>query len=398
MSRKELSDLEQEYFRVCANISLDAIRDNIKKGKALLAPGTKMMGVVKADAYGHGAVPVAKAIEDLVDAYGVAMPEEGVELRKAGLTKPIVILGYTAPEMAELAIRYDIIMAVFQSEIAGQYNEIAKKLNKTAKVHIKLDTGMSRIGYLCCEESLEDIEKIAKLSHVEIDGMFTHFSKADELDKTFAKNQLKKYMEFAEQLKERGIALPCRHVCNSAGIIDIPEGNLEMVRFGVTLYGMYPTDEVTKERMPVTPAMEVKTHISYIKTLPAGVGIGYSGTYVTEKETKVATLSVGYGDGYPRGLSNAGRVLIHGKSAPILGRICMDQCMVDVTDIPEAKQGDTVTLMGRDGDDFISAEEIGATVGNSFHYEVVCDISKRVPRIYYRDGKIVEIVSYLPRE
>ena len=398
MSRKELSDLEQEYFRVCANISLDAIRDNIKKGKALLAPGTKMMGVVKADAYGHGAVPVAKAIEDLVDAYGVAMPEEGVELRKAGLTKPIVILGYTAPEMAELAIRYDIIMAVFQSEIAGQYNEIAKKLNKTAKVHIKLDTGMSRIGYLCCEESLEDIEKIAKLSHVEIDGMFTHFSKADELDKTFAKNQLKKYMEFAEQLKERGIALPCRHVCNSAGIIDIPEGNLEMVRFGVTLYGMYPTDEVKKERMPVTPAMEVKTHISYIKTLPAGVGIGYSGTYVTEKETKVATLSVGYGDGYPRGLSNAGRVLIHGKSAPILGRICMDQCMVDVTDIPEAKQGDTVTLMGRDGDDFISAEEIGATVGNSFHYEVVCDISKRVPRIYYRDGKIVEIVSYLPRE
>ena len=389
---------EFEYFRVCANISLDAIRDNIKKGRALLAPGTKMMGVVKADAYGHGAVPVAKAIEDLVDAYGVAMPEEGVELRKAGLTKPIVILGYTAPQMAELAIRYDIIMAVFQSEIAIQYNEIAKKLKKCAKVHIKLDTGMSRIGYLCNEESLVDIEKIAKLSNVEIEGMFTHFSKADETDKTFARNQFKKYMDFADKLQARGIVLPCKHVCNSAGIIDIPEGDLDMVRFGVTMYGMYPTDEVTKERMPVTPAMEVKTHISYIKTLPAGVGIGYSGTFVTEKKTRVATLSVGYGDGYPRGLSNAGRVLIHGKSAPILGRICMDQCMVDVTEIPEAKQGDMVTLMGRDGEDFISAEEIGATVGNSFHYEVVCDISKRVPRIYYRDGKIVEIVSYLPRE
>lgn len=389
---------ELEYFRVCANISLDAIRDNIEKGRALLAPGTKMMGVVKADAYGHGAVPVAKAIDDLVDAYGVAMPEEGVELRKAGLSKPIIILGYTAPELAELAIRYDITMAVFQSEIAMRYNEAAKKLNKKAKVHIKLDTGMSRIGYLCQEESLEDIEKIAKLSNVEIEGMFTHFSKADELDKTFAKNQFKKYMEFAEALRARGINLACKHVCNSAGIIDIPEGDLDMVRFGVTMYGMYPTDEVTKERMPVSPAMEVKTHISHIKTLPAGVGIGYSGTYVTEKETKVATLSVGYGDGYPRGLSNAGRVLIHGKSAPILGRICMDQCMVDVTDIPEARQGDIVTLMGRDGDDFISAEEIGATVGNSFHYEVVCDISKRVPRIYYRDGKIVEIVSFLPRE
>lgn len=390
--------MKPEYFRVCANISLDAIRDNIKRGKVLLAPGTKMMGVVKADAYGHGAVPVAKAIEDLVDAYGVAMPEEGVELRKAGLTKPIVILGYTAPEMAELAIRYDITMAVFQSEIAMQYNEIAKQLNKCAKVHIKLDTGMSRIGYLCREESLSDIEKIATLSHVEIDGMFTHFSKADEADKTFAKNQLKQYMEFAGALEARGISIPCKHVCNSAGIIDIPEGDLDMVRFGVTMYGMYPTDEVTKDRMPVTPAMEVKTHISYIKTLPAGIGIGYSGTYVTEKETKVATLSVGYGDGYPRGMSNIGRVLIHGKSAPILGRICMDQCMVDVTGIPEAKQGDVVTLMGRDGEDFISAEEIGATVGNSFHYEVVCDISKRVPRIYYRDGKIVEIVSFLPRE
>ena len=389
---------ELEYFRVCANISLDAIRDNIEKGRALLAPGTKMMGVVKADAYGHGAVPVARAIEDLVDAYGVSMPEEGVELRQAGLTKPIIILGYTAPEVAELAIRYDITMAVFQSEIAERYNEIAKKLNKTAKVHIKLDTGMSRIGYLCRDESLLDIEKIAKLSNIQIDGMFTHFSKADELDKTFARNQFKKYMEFAAALEARGITLPCKHVCNSAGIIDIPEGDLDMVRFGVTLYGMYPTDEVTKERMPVTPAMEVKTHISYIKTLPPGVGISYSGTFVTEKETRVATLSVGYGDGYPRGLSNAGRVLIHGKSAPILGRICMDQCMVDVTDIPEAKQGDVVTLMGRDGDDFISAEEIGATVGNSFHYEVVCDISKRVPRVYYRDGKIVEIVSFLPRE
>jgi len=289
-------------------------------------------------------------------------------------------------------------MAVFQSEIAGQYNAIAKKLNKTAKVHIKLDTGMSRIGYLCCEESLDDIEKIKQLSHVEIEGMFTHFSKADEADKTFAKNQLRKYLDFAAALEARGVKLSCKHVCNSAGIMDIPEGDLDMVRFGVTMYGMYPTDEVTKERMPVTPAMEVKTHIAYIKTLPAGVGISYSGTYVTNRETRVATLSVGYGDGYPRGLSNAGRVLIHGKSAPILGRICMDQCMVDVTDIPEAKQGDEVTLLGKDGDDFISAEEIGATVGNSFHYEVVCDISKRVPRIYYRNGKIVEIISFLPRE
>lgn len=384
------------YFRVSANVSLDAARENIKKGRKLLKPDTKLMAVVKADAYGHGAVPLAKAIDDLVDAYAVAIPEEGAELRRAGITKPVLILGYTAPEMAELAIKNELIMAVFSLETAKQYNEIAERLGMAAKVHIKLDTGMSRIGYLCEEESVEEIAEMVKLPYVAVDGMFTHFSKADEPDKTFARNQLKKYLDFSDRLTERGITLKCRHVCNSAGIIDIPEGDLDMVRMGISLYGMYPTDDVNKEAMPVTPIMEIKTHISMIKTLPAGVGIGYSGTYVTKKETRLATIPVGYGDGYPRGLSNAGRVLIHGKSAPICGRICMDQCMVDVTEIPEAKQGDEVTLLGRDGEEFISAEEIGATVGNSFHYEVVCDIGRRVPRVYYRDGKIVEIRSLLP--
>ncbi len=389
-------DLEHRYFRVCANISLDAIRDNIKKGRELLGPETRLMAVVKADAYGHGAVPVAWAIDDLVDAYAVAIPEEGAELRQEGITKPVLVLGYTAPELAASAIRQDIMLSVFQSETAEAYGKLARELGTTAKVHIKLDTGMSRIGYLCNEQSLADIERIAKLPDIKIEGMFTHFAKADEADKSFAKEQYKKYMEFAEQLWQRGIRIPVRHVCNSAGMIDLPESDLDMVRFGITMYGMYPTDDVTKERLPVTPAMELKTHISFVKTLPAGVGIGYSGTFVTCRETKVATLPIGYGDGYPRGLSNRGRVLIHGKSAPILGRICMDQCMVDVTDIPEAVQGDTVTLMGRDGEEFISAEEIGATVGNSFHYEVVCDVGKRVPRVYYKDGKPVSVREFLP--
>ncbi len=389
-------DLEHRYFRVCANISLDAIRDNIKKGRELLEPETRLMAVVKADAYGHGAVPVAWAIDDLVDAYAVAIPEEGAELRQAGITKPVLVLGYTAPELAASAIRQDIMLSVFQSETAEAYGKLARELGTTAKVHIKLDTGMSRIGYLCNEQSLADIERIAKLPDIKIEGMFTHFAKADEADKSFAKEQYKKYMEFAEQLWQRGIRIPVRHVCNSAGMIDLPESDLDMVRFGITMYGMYPTDDVTKERLPVTPAMELKTHISFVKTLPARVGIGYSGTFVTCRETKVATLPIGYGDGYPRGLSNRGRVLIHGRSAPILGRICMDQCMVDVTDIPEAVQGDTVTLMGRDGEEFISAEEIGATVGNSFHYEVVCDVGKRVPRVYYKDGKPVSVREFLP--
>ncbi len=388
--------MNEKLSRVCAVVNLDAIRQNVINGKKLVKPGTKFMAVVKADAYGHGAVQVAHALYDLVDAYAVAIVEEGVELRRSGITQPILTLGFTDPALAKLAILNDISMAAFRLDTVEEYDRIAAELGKKAKIHIALDTGMSRIGYLCSTEeeiqnSISEIIKISKLENVYIEGMFTHFSKADEADKTFARNQYARYMRFSEALHEQGIEIPVKHVCNSAGVIDIPEGDLDMVRFGITTYGMYPTDDVTKERLPVTPAMELKTMISFIKTLPKGVGIGYSGTYVTERETRLATLPVGYGDGYPRGLSNAGRVLIHGKSAPIRGRICMDQCMIDVTDIPEAREGDIVTLMGRDGDDFISAEEIGATVGNSFHYEVVCDISKRVPRVYMQGGKIVSV-------
>ncbi len=388
--------MTDRFFRVQANVNLDAIRSNILAGKNVIKPGTKMMAVVKADAYGHGAVPVARAVDDIVDAYAVAIVEEGVELRRAGITKPILILGYTFPELCEEAIKNDIAMAAFDYDTVKAYDEAAGKLNRKAIIHIKLDTGMRRIGYLCDTEEevkagVDDIKRIAELKNVCIEGMFTHFSKADEADKTFAREQFAKYMRFADALKENGIEIPIKHVCNSAGVIDIPEANLDMVRFGITTYGMYPTDDVTKERVPVKPAMEIKTHISMMKTLSEGIGIGYSGTYVTKAATRVATIPVGYGDGFPRGLSNTGRVLINGKSAPILGRICMDQCMVDVSGIPEAKVGDVVTLMGVDGNDFISAEEIGLTVGNSFHYEVVCDISKRVPRVYYKDGKIVEV-------
>ncbi|MCR5585125.1 MAG: alanine racemase [Lachnospiraceae bacterium] len=389
--------MNNDFHRVQANINLDAIRQNILNGKKLLKPGTKMMVVVKADAYGHGAFNIVKNVDDISDAYAVAIPEEGVELRKKGATKkPILVLGYTFPELCEEAILNDIALAAFDFETVKSYDEVAAKLNKNAVIHLKLDTGMSRIGYQCdteeqIEKSLEDIKKIYALKHVIVEGMFTHFCKADEPDKTFARGQLAKYLRFAEILKNNGIEIPIKHVCNSAGVIDIPEGDLDMVRFGITTYGMYPTDDVTKERCPVVPAMELKTRISMVKVLPAGTGIGYSGTYVCKEDRRIATIPVGYGDGFPRGLSNAGRVLINGKTAPIRGRICMDQCMVDVTDIPEAHVGSVVTLIGRDGDEFISAEEIGATVGNSFHYEVVCDVAKRVPRVYYRDGKVIAV-------
>ena len=391
--------LDQYLKRTWAEVDLDAIAHNYEMIKKA-AGNAECMCIVKADAYGHGAYNIVKNVDDIADAYAVAIPEEGVELRKKGATKkPILVLGYTFPELCRDAIINDIALAAFDFETVKAYDAAATEIGKNAVIHLKLDTGMSRIGYQCDTEenikkSIEDIKKIQTLGHVTVEGMFTHFCKADEADKTFARGQLKKYMDFADRLEKEGITIPVKHVCNSAGVIDIPEGDLDMVRFGITTYGMYPTDDVTKERCPVIPAMEIKTHISMIKVLKSGTGIGYSGTYVCEGDRRIATIPVGYGDGFPRGLSNLGRVLINGKSAPIRGRICMDQCMVDVTDIPDAKVGSTVTLMGRDGDDFISAEEIGRTVGNSFHYEVVCDISKRVPRVYYRNGKAVAVADH----
>ncbi len=392
--------LDQRYFRVRADISLDAIRGNILAGKKLLPEGTKTMAVVKADAYGHGAVVVARNIEDIVDEFAVAVLEEGLELRQAGIKKPILILGHTDGRIAAKAIENNIQMTVFSLKTAKEYNEISEKLGKKAKLHIKLDTGMNRIGYQvtpeCFNENLSEILKYKDLKNVEIVGIFTHLCKADDEEKDFSEHQVEIFKDFVSKLEEKGMNIPVKHACASAGIIDIPEGDQDMVRFGITMYGMYPSDHVTKEKMPIRPAMELKSEVSFIKTLEAGSGIGYSGTYVTDKREIIATIPVGYGDGYPRALSNKGWVLIQGKKAPIRGRICMDQFMVDITDIPGVKEGDVVTLMGRDGDEVITAETIGELTETSFHYEVVCNVAKRVPRVYTRDGKIIDVKSCLP--
>ena len=260
-------------------------------------------------------------------------------------------------------------------------------------MHLALDTGMSRIGFLDNEESLETILRIAKLPNLEIEGMFTHFARADETDKTPAYVQLKRYNQFADALEKKGIQIPIKHCSNSAGIIRMPESNMDMVRAGITIYGIYPSDEVEREIIKLQPAMEIKSHITYIKEVGPDIGISYGATYVTKEPTMVATIPVGYADGYPRSLSNKGYVLIHGKKAPILGRVCMDQMMVDVTQIPEAKELDEVTLMGRDHGVCLSAEELGRLSGR-FSYEFVCDISKRVPRIYVQDGKVTECKNW----
>ena len=385
----------REYYRVQANINLDAIYENVKNAKELLTTDTKMMAIVKADGYGHGAVEVAKTIDELVDAYGVAILEEGIELRKAGITKPILILGFTSQPQYEAMIDYDIATAIFQKDMAVKMSQIAVSKGKKAKIHIKLDTGMSRIGFALNDKSLNEIIEISKLSGIQIDGCFSHFATMDETDKSKAEKQLTDYLAFTKKIEDAGIVLPVKHISNSAGIMEAPQAHLDMVRDGICLYGLYPSEEVQKEKLQLVPAMEMKAWVSYVKEVEPGVAIGYGGTFVTDRKTKVATVPVGYADGYPRCLSNTGRVLIHGESAPIIGRVCMDQFMVDVTDISPVTEGDMVTLFGRDGNAEISIEEISG-LSYSFNYEFVCDVGKRVPRVFYRHGKVVETRDYYP--
>lgn len=385
----------KEYYRVKADIDLDAIHENVVNAKALTKPGTKLMAIIKADAYGHGAVIVAQTLEDVADAYGVAILEEGIELRQAGINKPILILGYTPAPLYSAMIKYDIATAVFEYDMAKKMSDTAEKMGKKAKVHIKLDTGMSRIGFKQDDESLAVIKKIAELPGIEIEGCFTHFATMDEKDKTKAMKQFERYMDFVKRIEDAGIKIPVKHVSNSAGIIEKPEVNLDMVRDGICVYGMYPSEEVDKTKLNLTPAMEIKSYVSFVKTLKAGVEIGYGGTYTTTGETVVATIPVGYADGYSRALSNRGRVLIKGKSFPIIGRICMDQFMVDISSQADIKQGDEVTLVGRDKDEYISIEEV-SDMSYSFNYEFVCDIGKRIPRVYYRGGKVVATKDFYP--
>lgn len=385
----------KKYYRVQANINLDAVYQNVKQAKKLLKPGTKLMAVIKADGYGHGAVEVAKTIDELADAYGVAILEEGIELRRAGITKPILILGFTPQPQYEAMIDYDIEAAVFQPDMAEKLSQAAVSKGKSAGIHLKLDTGMSRIGFALNDAALSDIIKIAGLPGIRIEGCFSHFARMDEADKTKAMEQFSCYCDFVRRIEDAGINIPVKHISNSAGIIEAPEVHLDMVRDGICVYGLYPSEEVQKERLPLIPAMELKAWVSYVKELDAGVEVGYGGTFTTSRRTRVATIPVGYADGYPRCLSNKGRVLIHGQSAPIIGRVCMDQFMADVTEIGDVSEGDEVTLFGRDGDAKISIEEISG-MSHSFNYEFVCDVGKRVPRVFYRNGKVAGTKDFYP--
>ena len=375
------------HSRIQAEIDLDAMTYNLEHIKKNLAPGTQVIAVLKADGYGHGAVPLARRIQKDPEIWGIAVAtvEEGEELRNAGITKPILILGYTYQEDYQKIAKLDFRPAVFKLSMAKELSKAALEAGKTLKIHIKIDTGMTRIGYRDVKKDVPEILEISKLPGLEIEGIFTHFARADEADKTPALVQYEKFQEFIRALEQEGLHIPMKHCSNSAGIIRMQEANLDAVRAGIILYGLYPSKEVEREPVPLKPLMSLRSHIAYIKTVEPGVEISYGGIFTTVRETRVATIPVGYADGYPRGLSNKGSVLIRGKRAPILGRVCMDQFMVDVTDIPEAEELDQVTLLGKDGEDCITMEELGELSGR-FNYEFACCISKRVPRVYLESG------------
>lgn len=393
---RELQEKLESYQRVWAEVDLDAIWENMVHMKENIAENTKILAVIKTDGYGHGGVPIAKMLEqlDFMFGYAAATYEEAHVLREAGVKKPILILGYTFPYCYEELIREEIRPAVYRRDTVEELAAAAAKVGKKAEVHIKVDTGMGRIGITPDEEGLEFVRFLIEHPELEVEGIFTHFAKSDETDKTSANHQLELFQDFIKKIQtELGITIPVKHCSNSAAILEMPQANMDMVRAGITTYGLYPSEEVSKDIVPLRAAMSLYSHIVYCKTIHAGQSVSYGGLFTAQKDTRVATIPVGYGDGYPRSLSGKGYVLIHGKKAPILGRVCMDQFMVDISEIPEAMDGDKVTLLGMDGTERITAEELGELSGR-FNYEFVCDLGKRIPRVYIQHGEITEVRDY----
>lgn len=381
----------KKYSRVYASVDLDAIASNIEQMKQNLNLQTQIMAVIKADGYGHGAVPIAQMLEriDYIWGFAVATLDEAVVLRNEGIKKPLLVLGCVFPEQYFEMLKNDIRMNVYTEEMARSISEIAEREGLTAHMHIKLDTGMARLGFDVSEDSIDTIAKIAKMKNVCMEGIFTHFAKADESDKSFTENQIRNFMWMTERLEEKGIDFSYKHCANSAAIIDMPEVALNLVRAGISTYGFYPSNEVHTENVSLRPAMSLVSRVVFVKEIKKGTPVSYGGTFIAEEDMKIATIPVGYADGYPRSLSNIGSVIIHGQRAPIVGRVCMDQFMVDVTGIENVRFGDKVTLIGKDGEETICVEELSDLSGR-FHYEFVCDIGKRVPRVYIKGGKIEE--------
>ncbi|EJO5346852.1 alanine racemase [Clostridium botulinum] len=379
---------------VWAEIDLDNLKHNVKQIKKI-CEDKEIIGVIKANAYGHGAMEIAPTLlENGVNRIAVAVLSEAMELRMSGVKSPIMILGYTPPVLGDMLLDNDIEQSIYSYEDALKLSEIAVIKQKILKIHIVVDTGMGRIGFLPTKESVEEVYNISKLPNIKIQGIFSHFSSADESDKDYTFYQMDKYNKFINELEMRKISIPIKHIANSAAIIDLQNTHLDAVRAGIIMYGYYPSNYVLKDKIKLKPVMSLKTSVVHIKRVSSGEYISYGRTFKTNKESIIATLPIGYADGYNRLLSNKGKVIVNGKFAPVVGRVCMDQCMLDVTDIDDLKVGDVVTIMGEENGISYTAEDIATDIG-TISYEVICNINKRVPRVYKTNGKIINVVNYL---
>ena len=379
---------------VWAEIDLDAIKYNIDSIKRRVDT-KELIAVVKADAYGHGALDVSKTlVENGATKLAVAVITEAMELRHGNINTPIMILGYTPLEFAADLINYDIEQTIFDLEYAKKLSEIALILGKKAKVHVALDTGMGRIGFLINDNSLNEILKISSLKGLEVVGIFTHFATSDESDKNYSNKQYKKFTDFNEKLISKGVNIPLKHVSNSGAIIDMPNTYLDGVRAGIVLYGYYPSEDVLKQNLDLKKAISIKTQVAHVKILDKNEYVSYGRKFKTERKSIIATLPIGYADGYSRALTGKAKVIINGKFAPVVGTICMDQCMIDVTDIGDVHVGDEVIVLGKDKDLKFDADDMAKAMG-TINYEVLCMIKQRIPRVYIEDGKVKSIRNYI---
>lgn len=393
--------MEEFLKRTWVQIDLDAVAYNFQSVKNKLSKSTKILCVLKADAYGHGAELLAKEYEKLgADWYGVSNIDEAIQLRKSGALKPILIFGYTSPEMAETLCANNISQALFSYSYAEKLRNECQKKNLKLKVHLKIDTGMSRIGFFSqtpedIEKSVKEIVKIKDFKELEIEGAFTHFSVADDMvnQKEYTLKQFENFKNVINKLESQGITIPLKHCCNSAGIVSFPEMQLDMVRAGIILYGLYPSDEI-RDKIDLKPVAQLKTVVSQIKTIPKDTSISYGRTFNSSKEMKIASVPLGYADGYLRAFSNNAEMIVCGKRVPVVGRVCMDQLMLDVSDVDEVKEGSIVTAFGKDNKEEISVDELAAKTG-TINYEITCLIGKRVPRVYYKNGKIQAKFCYI---
>ena len=387
--------MENYKARAWAEINLDAIAHNVQNIKRLIGQNTKILCVVKANAYGHGFFETAKTmVENGADVLGVATFEEAKQLRLSGFSQPILVLGSVHTSLASDMVRYNISATITDQILARTMSKAAIQQNKLARFHIKLDTGMSRLGFSCDEEGIEKIKEICSLSNVCLEGLFSHLSCADEKDRAMTDEQFKKFMYVAETLRKENISFLYKHICNSAGVVEYPEYHMDMVRPGIIIYGLYPSEDINREKLNLIPAMTVKARITRIEEIPENTPVSYGATYKTKGKTKLATVPIGYADGYLRCLSGTAYMSVNGETVPVVGRICMDQCMIDVSSVNNINVGDEVIVFGNGGDNAPTVESLAKNAGTVPH-EILSLTGNRTPRVFIKDGKIIDVLTYL---